>query len=306
MRAHGLAYLRLWVQDFGWTAGVFGLGLVAPAPRALPGEPEEAQRARHACLWLLRSQVAAVVAFILWSGGDFFGGYRFLAPALPLASILVVAAAVQWTMVLVARSSPGRATAVRGAALMAGALLLAGYASRQLGLRAVFEEGSKLVDPPLDLEEIKWTRFYARRWVALGRWIAERARPGDWMADGAAGATPYYAGINNVDLYGLCDAEVARHGTTLGNKPGHQRWASKEYAALRRPAFLFYSGARMSDEPGELGHDGWWEGQGYISVRARIDARYGAEPYYIYFQMPRERARALKNDPSLWFGDEAP
>jgi hypothetical protein len=302
MHEKGVAYLRLWASDFGWAAGLMAIVLVAPTPRALPEEPEEAVRSRRASVWLLRLSIAVVAAFAVWAGGDFLGAYRFLVPALPLVLVLVVAFAAQWAATLRAAPPGGSMVAprVRWAIGATGSLLVTAYAVQQHRLWAVLDEGSKLDEPPAALEGIRYTRLYAQQWAALGRWIAEHAKVGDWMAEGAAGASPYYAGINNLDLYGLNDRYVARHGMSLGNKPGHQRWAPKEYVAQRRPVFLFDSVARITEEPEEFGRDGWWERQGYVSVRARIDQRYGiAQPYYVNFLMRRDRALVLKNDPSL-------
>jgi hypothetical protein len=302
MHSNGVAYLRLAAHDFGWAAGVLGLGVMTPAAPALSGESVDAVRLRRACLWLLRLNVLAVLAFIVWVGGDFQAGYRFMVPALPLALVLVVAAASQWVAVLIARfrSSPARVSLARWVGAVAGGLLFIGYGAQQYALRGIIEEGRRPGDSGIEVEELKWTRIYAQRWVALGRWIAERSQPGDWMAIGAAGATPYYAGLNNLDLYGLCDRYVARYGTVLGSKPGHQRWAPKEYVAERRPTFLFYSGTRITEAREPFGRDGWWERQGYVSVVATIDAKYGAPgPYYIHFLMRKDRARALRSDPTL-------
>lgn len=301
MRAMGFAYLRLWAGDFTWSAAILGLAVIAPAPRALPHESQEARARRLASLWMLRLNTLAIVAFAVWAGGDFLGAHRFLVPALPLAILLAVAAVVQWSMVVPAVVAGRRRWLFAGLA----ATLLIAYASQQHRLWTVFEEGSTVDDPPAGLESIRDTRRYALRWAALGRWIAERARPGDWMAEGAAGASPFYAGINNLDPYGINDRYVARHGEHLGKKPGHQRYATRNYVAERRPVFLFYALSRIHERPEPFGRDGDWERRGYISIRVKVDERYGREtPFYVEFRMPRERALALRGDPTVTINED--
>src|SRR5262249_41168116 len=71
-----------------------------------------------------------------------------------------------------------------------------------------------------------------------GRRLGEIFHVGDdpvYIATTAAGAIPYYSGLRTLDMHGLSDRYIARHGVVLPLvKPGHQRIASLEYALRQR------------------------------------------------------------------------
>lgn len=53
-----------------------------------------------------------------------------------------------------------------------------------------------------------------REW--MGRTLATVRRDDDTMVTDMAGVVPFYSKIKTIDLLGLCDAYIARHGTPLG------------------------------------------------------------------------------------------
>jgi hypothetical protein len=134
----------------------------------------------------------------------------------------------------------------------------------------------------------------------MGRWIAARADPPDWMAVGAAGAMPYHAGIRNLDTFGLCDAYVARHGRQVGTRPGHQRFAPREYILSKDPVFLFV-GDYATRHRTTIRRDAHWERAGYTFVEAELTPAHHGAPYpiYHYFLMRADRAAALADRPHL-------
>lgn len=300
---HGLAYLRVAARDLGWTAFFMAFPVLLPAPARLPDETDDAARTRRASLWMLRLNLLAMLPYIVRVGGDFLGGYRFLVPLFPLAIVLGAAAAFQWGIVIkreyfkeIWANDPRNSRLARAAAVT---LLLVAYALKQRDVARTIETGSVMVSPPVRLEPLEWTRHYALRWAALGRWIKDHAREGDSMAGGAAGAAPYYADITSIDTLGLCDAYVARHGLVVGSRPGHQRVAPLGYLLERAPTFLFYSDAFLTERPVTPRRDPAWEQRGYVWVEARIDPeRYGSpDAYYFHFTMRKERADQLRADP---------
>jgi hypothetical protein len=72
-------------------------------------------------------------------------------------------------------------------------------------------------------------------WAGIGQLLARSFGPGSGVAIAttAAGAIPYYSGLRTVDMLGLNDAEVARHGRRVGSRPGHRRAASLAYLVCR-------------------------------------------------------------------------
>ena len=251
--------------------------------RRARGATAAAQRGRSVIVWTARLLLPAYVAYVVVIGGDFLDLYRFFAPLLPLGLVLATSA-------LLPRVDRGAIVAI---ALALGVVLLAGHAFQQerLARRALQvaepERGTRGIEP------LGWTRLYALRWAATGRWIAAHANPGDWMAVGAAGAMPYYAGIANLDTFGLCDAWVAHEGPIVGNRPGHQRFAPESYILSKHPAFLLIGNDYTSDQPRPLRRDRKWEQRGYVWAEARIDAdHFGApSPFYHYLLMRLDRAQ---------------
>jgi arabinofuranosyltransferase len=68
-------------------------------------------------------------------------------------------------------------------------------------------------------------------WAAFGRELG-RAFDHDGqvtIAVGAAGAVPYYSELRTIDMFGLNDAWIARHGIGWQRRPGHRRLATMQY-----------------------------------------------------------------------------
>ena len=109
------------------------------------------------------------------------------------------------------------------------------------------------------------------------------------MATAAAGATPYYAELPNLDLLGLADAEVAKHGHLKGARPGHQRVATLEYVLRRRPTFL------MLHECALPAHwTGWnWTDSGYECVAVSAPNSSGGHMRLTFLAL-RERAGEVR------------
>jgi hypothetical protein len=299
LRARGARYVAFAARELG--VGVVAavvLGLIG-ASSARAGSPAS-QPARRLLSWIARALVPAYVAYIALVGGDFLDLYRFFVPLLPLVFVLA-ASLLAGSVYAVARGAVALGLAVA---------LVAGHAVHQyrLGERAL-----QVAEPQRaehGLEPLGWTRLYALRWAALGRWIAAHAERDDWMAVGAAGAMPYYAGIRNLDTFGLCDEWVAHSGPIVGHRPGHQRFAPEWYILQKRPAFLLIGNDYSSDAPRALRRDRRWDARGYVWAEARIDAaKFGApRSFHHYFLMRRDRAEQHASSPYLRFAsaDRAP
>lgn len=89
-------------------------------------------------------------------------------------------------------------------------------------------------------------------WVGVGRALADLfPRPSQVrIAVTAAGALPFYSGLETVDMLGLNDAWVARHGLVQGTRPGHQRVAPLGYL-VRRGVHLVVGHPWMIERGGE-------------------------------------------------------
>jgi len=72
-------------------------------------------------------------------------------------------------------------------------------------------------------------------WVAIGRFLRSTFPEGDVsIATTAAGAIPYWSRLPTTDMFGLCDAWIARHGTFVHEKTGHQRRVTLGYLLERK------------------------------------------------------------------------
>jgi hypothetical protein len=105
---------------------------------------------------------------------------------------------------------------------------------------------------------------------------------------------PFYSGLPNIDTFGLCDRTVARQGTVIGARPGHQRFATIEYLLRRAPTFLLINDYAL-DEPARFRRDPAWDQRGYVWVEAQVDReRYQAPAtFYHYLLVRRDRAMEL-------------
>lgn len=273
----GLAYARVALPQ----VGVLALGLVVPALPWRRGAAEDDHGWSRA-LGVGRLLVPLYVGYVVSVGGDFLDLARFLVPLVPLAACWLVGAL-------------GRG--LRGARPVVwvtwGALTLVhGLTQYRVGARALALNDAEKAT--VGIEPFGWTGLYARRWAATGRWLAQHAGPGDTMAVGAAGAMPFYAGLSNLDTFGLCDRYVARHGMVGGVRPGHQRWAPREYVLGRRPTFIFI-GDRLTEQPIALPRTRPF-GAEYVWVQAVVrPERHGAPaPFFHTLLVRRDRAASLR------------
>jgi hypothetical protein len=237
--------------------------------------------------------------YVVRVGGDFLDLYRFLAPILAPAIVL---ATVGWSRLLARVGTRFPTPARRIAAYGVSIAVVVAFAIGQRETASVaLSETPDAARRELGIEPLGWTRLYALRWAAMGRWIASVAEPDDWMAVGAAGAMPYYAGIRNLDTFGLCDEWVAHEGPVIGHRPGHQRFAPHEYILARDPVFLLIGNDYTSDSPLPPRRDLAWEARGYVWVAADLDPATFRAPstFSHYLLVRRDRATAIADRPHV-------
>jgi hypothetical protein len=174
--------------------------------------------------------MAPGVAILLWGayliqvGGDFME-FRFLVPILPLIMLLVV-----WALETLFGDLP-RGRWLQAAAV--GFVLIGSLSHRltfpdsRLRIRLGVETISQLED-----------HLYApdENWVGIGKSLGlvfhDEAQV--TLATTAVGAIPYYAELPTVDMLGLNDPWIARHGPLVGQKSGHQRRPTLNYLLQRQ------------------------------------------------------------------------
>lgn len=283
----GIKYIQLCIREMGEPLTQILIGALFVPARTLAFDPDHRSQVRRAALWMSRLFVLLLIPYIASVGGDFLDLYRFVAPIVPLIAVGVGAACVRVAMLW----RPGMPRVAIAISLVGVTLVPHAWRQIVLGQRARNVHDSRR--EKASVEPLGWTRLYAQQWAATGRWIHAHAKPGDWMVTGAAGAMPYYADINNVDVLGLCDAWVAHNGNVIGTRPGHQREASKEYFLSKRPVWVIFSDhIEPTNKLPKRDQD--WESKGYTWIVATIDEKYGApKPFYHYFLVRTDRAAQL-------------
>lgn len=204
--AQGLGYVRhfsfsyLYVL-FAALAGIFARRLLRAADRRLVAP------AALAVAW---------TGYLAWIGGDFME-FRMFVPIVPILMTLMVFVVFAVT----------RSRAVRVALLLllaAGSVRHALYFTRVDGIDEI-RSLAEMIESP------------ARDWDGVGRRLGELFDRPDCavvIATTAAGAIPYYSRLETVDMLGLNDRYVARHGRQLGDRVGHTRMAPLDYLLERR------------------------------------------------------------------------
>ncbi len=217
--ADGLAY----VGFFGASYLLLPVLLVPILRLAPPRDPPRAREVRTLCVL-----VALWLVYVVRAGGDFME-FRFMVPVLPYVYLLCV-----WSFRAGFASPWPRALGI--GLLLLGSLhhaMTFGSARHLRGVESIAQLEGHLTHPNGGWDGVG---------QALHRLFDEDS--GVVIATTAAGAIPYYARLETVDMGGINDAWVARHGIVAGDRPGHQRMATMEYL-LSREVNLLIGNARF-------------------------------------------------------------
>ena len=168
-------------------------------------------------LLLLLPSAALWILYVIKIGGDFME-FRLLVPILPVLMI-----AIAWTIVVWSRHPMTKALLT---SLVIGGSLFHAWtfdgSARERGLVSIPALARQLDAPGQD-------------WIKIGRFLGSAIPTGAGVtiALTPAGAIPYYSRLAAVDMLGVNDAWIARHGVARGGRPGHQRIAPVRYLRLR-------------------------------------------------------------------------
>lgn len=225
----GLVYLFDYVRSFPHHALIVALAAASLWPA----------RDRPFRLYLLGLS-AVYVAYLATIGGDFME-FRFLDVLLPSTYVL----AADGLSTLASRTE--KVWLRRGAAALAIALA-GGNVARDLGFErrahtAVMTRGEMVTTP--------------MPWIVVGKWLRRFAQPGEILAVEAAGAMPYYSGMQAVDMLGLNDREVARQPAVATRHIGHRKLATQEYLERRQVTFVFVAALSAATSPRQ-NRTGFW------------------------------------------------
>jgi arabinofuranosyltransferase len=161
-------------------------------------------------------------AYVSAVGGDFME-FRFCVPAMPFVFLAIAEALVV---------EPSRH--LRALVLV---VFLAAFSWRHASRFDGSSSGHRYDSVPA------LASFYGLangNWQRLGTPLHALAGTGATIATHGAGCIPYYADLPTIDMLGLNDAWIARHGETMPGmkRPGHQRQATLQYLVERKATFV--------------------------------------------------------------------
>ncbi|HVP15324.1 MAG TPA: hypothetical protein VMS88_07255 [Terriglobales bacterium] len=241
--ANGIRYSVDFARDGG---GVLFVAIaLAPVALGVAGAP----------LGLTLVVIAAYVAFVCVSGGDWMADYRFYAHVLPLVAASIAAGIAA----LLALPRPGRERAVAYVAL--ALVLIATLAS----MAATEAEVAREVMPA-----VRAHCSLSQNYERLGRWLRQNTAPEAVIAVSDVGAVAYFSERPILDMFGLIDPHIA-------HLPGRLHFkADPGYVLARRPDWVVL-----------VSRDDGGAGRSFLRIP---DARLFAEPA---FQRDYERVAAV-------------
>ena len=239
----GRLYLAGFVNSYAiWPAAILGLFLVSRADQILlrikPTVQIPQLLQQKSCLALI-----SLACLMIWSiyivrvGGDFME-YRFALMLLPFTCVLIAA--------VLTLAGISNATQVFVLLLLAGASFQNNLSE---GGRPKGVEGRGSL----------WAHVYhpAHDWKGIGQALHKNMPANVRIATTAAGAIPYFSGLYTLDMLGLNNAWVAKHGIDNPGMPGHQRITSFQYMLdsnidfiIAHPQMLHRSSAVSADQLG--------------------------------------------------------
>jgi arabinofuranosyltransferase len=205
--SRGVKYTARFAMEYGvWIL------LAAPAAIALG----TLRRLRAAYVLAI---VVAVLAYVIYVGGDNLLRYRFFAPMLPLLYAVSLAGAASIARAIRLPDVPGWAAAAAGAAAFAALVLFT------------------LEPTPRDLA-IRFERETVRERVAMGQWLRENVPSDTVIAVVPAGSIPYESRLTTIDMLGLNDEHIAHNGLVSPDRiAGHEKYDSA-YVLRREPDII--------------------------------------------------------------------
>jgi len=163
------------------------------------------------------------MVYLVKVGGDFME-FRFMVPVLPLLMVLTA-----WVIVSVVKRPALSAALV---AILVGASVAHAFVFNRSplkrGLESIQDLKRNLHAPEYD-------------WVGIGEYFRDTFGPlkdKPIIAVTPAGAIPYFSDLQAIDMLGLNDRWIARHGAPLSDRPGHQKIATIKYLVEQRVTFV--------------------------------------------------------------------
>ncbi len=188
------------------------------------------QRARRRLLSHITLAALLYTVYVIRVGGDYMALYRFIVPILPLTAVLGAVALHRSYSLL-------RTTTREPFAMTALVAVTAAFAAASFEPSTASARGERRSDIVVPLKVMKTNTAV---WIAAGKALRARSWPDAVIATTAAGALPFYSGLETIDQSGLNDRHTARveWDRWLENKPGHGKRATRAYILKRSPDMI--------------------------------------------------------------------
>lgn len=182
--------------------------------------------ARHGMIPAMVALIIPYTAYVLWTGGDYFPGWRFYVPI--LAPLVLVAV---WAAHKLLSSLPRS-----GIAAFAPLLIIAGLISLY-SWQAMWQQQANGVLA----QHTKIHTSYVNLWGSAGLWLRDNTPPNSVTAAQGAGAIAYYSRHQVVDMYGLNDLHIGHISVdNMGEgKAGHEKRDPTYVLNVRRPDYIY-------------------------------------------------------------------
>ena len=212
------------------------------------------------------AMMSVIIAWALYTvtvGGDFME-FRLFVPVLPIGVVVVA-----WLI-----HSNGGEKAV---------WVVASASVVSSGLLYFRLKDTPIVDGPGLVETVRGLDDHITErdqdWGGVGRGLRQAFACDRDVTIGtmAAGAIPFYSELRTIDMLGLSDPWVARHGILFGTRPGHRRWATLAYLVSQHVNIVLHPWRRS--DPERLWSD---------YTRAAVVARY--VPFSLVEDLPEDAA----------------
>jgi arabinofuranosyltransferase len=204
---------------------------------------------KNQAFFIISILIALWLVYVIAVGGDFME-FRFIVPVLPFVFIQIV-----WLIFV----------QLRGIKLRLALVLLVLCGALQYVV---------VTNPLLRYYDIESTRGLSdlltqdrTDWIGIGKVLGESFNydPQVSIAVTAAGAIPYYSRLTSVDILGLNDKWVARHGEIVASKPGHQRRATLDYL-IERKVNLLIGHPQMVSTASDISEGYWNDYYFYVKI----------------------------------------
>ena len=179
-------------------------------------------RRRDSGALVLMAALLAWLTYVVRIGGDFME-FRLLVPIMPVAFVLLLWVTLELTRRKVVRTALIVLVITGGVSHALHSRQPSYAALNGLNIETIGQLEGRVVNPNED-------------WAGIGAVLGEAfGHNADVLiAVRPAGAMPYYSGLGCIDMHGINDKWVARHGYFAGTMPGHQRAAPFSYLVRRK------------------------------------------------------------------------